>query len=98
MAFFALSYEYDASYLEKRGPFTEGHTAHLKAAEARGEVVFAGAAMEGAVPFGFVVFKADDASPVEAFAKSDPYVMGGVTKAWKVRPWYGVIGPGLIGT
>ena len=94
MAFFALAYEYGPDYLEKRGPHTEGHMGHLKAAEARGEVVFAGAAMEAGVPFGFVVFQVDDIARVENYAKTDPYVVGGVTKSWKARPWYGLVGPG----
>jgi uncharacterized protein len=97
MAYFALTYEYGRDYMATRDPFKDGHTDHLKTAIARGEVLFAGAAMEGAVPFGFVLFSVEDAAKVEDFARTDPYVTGGVSKAWKVRPWYGVAGPGAIG-
>ena len=96
MAFFALSYEYGSDYMEKQAAHMAGHMSHLKAAEARGEVVFAGAAMEGTVPFGFVIFQADDAAKVTAFAETDPYITGGVAKSWKIRPWLGVVGPGLM--
>ena len=59
--------------------------------------MFAGAAMDGAVPFAFLVFQVEDAAQVEAYAKADPYVVGGVSKSWKVRPWYGMVGPGAVG-
>ena len=37
-------------------------------------------------------FAATDAHVVEEFARNDPYVIHGLVRAWKVRPWTTVIG------
>ena len=39
-----------------------------------------------------LVFKGDDATPAEDFAKHDPYVINGLITQWQVRPWTVVIG------
>jgi len=38
------------------------------------------------------MFKADDKSVAEDFAKVDPYVTGGLVKRWHVREWTTVVG------
>jgi len=39
-----------------------------------------------------LVFNVDDPAIVERFAREDPYVLNGVVKAWRVRPWTVVVG------
>jgi uncharacterized protein YciI len=43
-----------------------------------------------------LVFRAADRSVVEAFARSDPYVLAGLVTRWEVRPWTVVIGNELL--
>jgi uncharacterized protein YciI len=61
------------------------------AAVERGELALAGALAEpadGAV----LIFKGDDPSVAENFAKNDPYVLNGLVTSWRVRPWTVVLG------
>jgi hypothetical protein len=39
-----------------------------------------------------LVFRAEDRSVAEFFARNDPYVINGLVKRWEVRPWTVVIG------
>ena len=39
-----------------------------------------------------LVFRAESASEVEAFARADPYVRNGLVTSWRVRPWTVVVG------
>jgi uncharacterized protein YciI len=60
---------------------------------ARGQLLLGGAfadPVDGAVLF----FSAPSKDVVEAFAKVDPYVTGGLVTEWTVREWTTVIGPG----
>jgi hypothetical protein len=85
-----LLYDYVENVVEKRAPFREEHLGLARAAHERGEIVMAGALadpVDGAV----FVFRAD-AAAVEAFARNDPYVKGGLVTRWRVRPWTVVIG------
>jgi uncharacterized protein YciI len=84
---------YDAAddYEERRKPFRVAHIEYARAAVARGELVLGGALanpMDGAV----VVFRGDSPAVAEKFAKSDPYVLNGVFKSWRVREWTTVVG------
>jgi hypothetical protein len=85
-----LLYDYVEDVVEKRAPFREEHLKLARAAHERGEIVMAGALadpVDGAV----FVFKGE-AAAVEAFARNDPYVKGGIVTRWRVRPWTVVIG------
>jgi hypothetical protein len=78
-------------YVEKRAQFREAHLQLARQAHERGELVLAGALAElvdGAV----LVFQGSSPEPAEAFANSDPYVLNGLVKAWRVRKWTTVIG------
>jgi len=44
--------------------------------------------VDGAV----LVFRGGSAEVVERFANSDPYVLNGLVKEWRVRKWNTVIG------
>ena len=39
-----------------------------------------------------LVFEGPDASVAENFARNDPYVIEGLVRSWRVRPWRVVIG------
>jgi uncharacterized protein YciI len=89
--YFLLFYETVENYVEKRAPFREAHLAYANAAHDGGESYLGGALSDpadGAV----LVFRSDDASAAENFAKNDPYVLNGLVSKWTVRPWIVVIG------
>jgi uncharacterized protein YciI len=91
MPYFALIYDLVGDYIERRAAF---RAEHLKLAEewhSRGEIVLAGAFTEPADQ-ALLIFRAQDRSSPEAFVRRDPYVLNGLVKSWKVRPWNVVIG------
>ena len=88
---FLLLYTYIPDILERRPQFRGAHVKYARESVARGELVLGGAfadPVDGAVLF----FSAPSKGVVEAFAKSDPYVTGGLVTEWKVREWTTVIG------
>jgi len=90
---YLVFYEADGDYEVRRAPFRAAHLAHARAAAARGELVLGGGLAnpaDGAV----IVFRGDSPDAAEAFAKSDPYVVNGVVKSWRVREWSTVVGEG----
>jgi uncharacterized protein YciI len=90
LMYWLLEYDYVPDYVERRAPFRPDHLALARAAFERGEMVMAGAAEEP--PGAVIVFKGDDASAAERFARADPYVRNGVATSWRVRKWNVVIG------
>ena len=89
--YYILFYKTVDNFIEKRAPYREKHLALVDGAHARGTLVMAGALAEpadGAV----LVFKGEGPFVAEEFAKNDPYVVNGLIKEWKVRPWTVVIG------
>jgi hypothetical protein len=88
---FLLFYEVTADYAERRAEYRNEHLRLAWESWARGELILGGALTEpvdGAV----LLFKADSASIVEAFAKKDPYVRNGLVTSWRVRQWMTVAG------
>jgi uncharacterized protein len=86
-----LFYEVVDDYLERRGEWRDAHLAKAREAEARGELLLAGALAEpadGAV----LVFKAESSHPAERFASEDPYMTAGLVTRWQVRRWQVVVG------
>ena len=91
MKYFALMYDVVDRFAEKRTPHREAHLALVRGAQARGELVLAGAL--GDPPDGaLLVFRADSADTAERFARADPYVLQGLATRWQVRPWNVVVG------
>jgi len=89
---YLLFYDVVDDYVERRKPFREAHIAYARAAVARGELVLGGALAnptDGAV----LLFRADSPAAAGNFAKSDPYVLNGLVKQWRVREWTTVVGP-----
>jgi uncharacterized protein YciI len=89
--YFALIYDVADDYLERRTAFRPEHLALGQAAAARGELVLGGAFSEPADK-SLLIFKGDDKSVAESFARNDPYVKNGLVKSWRIRPWNVVIG------
>jgi uncharacterized protein YciI len=89
--YYLLLYEVVDDYLERRAAYRDAHLALAREAQARGELVMAGALhdpADGAV----LVFRGDDPSVAERFARGDPYVRNGLVTNWRVRRWAVVIG------
>ena len=88
---YLLIYDVVDDYVERRAPLRAAHIRHARAAEARGELVLAGALADppdGAV----LVFRGHSPQAAEAFAAADPYVLNGLVTKWRVREWTTVVG------
>jgi uncharacterized protein YciI len=88
---YLLFYDAVENYEERRKPFREAHIKYARAAASRGELVLGGAVgnpADGAV----ILFHSDSPATAEQFATSDPYVLNGVIRNWRVREWTTVVG------
>jgi uncharacterized protein YciI len=92
MRYFVLRYDVVVDdYVNRRTPFRPEHLRLLREGHARGEVVMGGAV--GDQPDGaIIVFRSESADTAEQFAKSDPYVLNGLVRTWRVQPWNVVVG------
>ena len=88
---YVLFYEVGEGYVERRVPYRNEHLALVRESYDRGDMVLAGALAEPA-DGAMLVFRS--AAAAEVFPKSDPYVLNGLIKSWKVRQWNTVIGDG----
>ena len=89
--YYILFYKTADNYVERRAPYRIDHLNLAQQALENGTLVMAGALADppdGAV----LIFKGDDPSVAENFAKNDPYVKNGAVREWTVRPWTVVIG------
>ena len=91
--YYILFYEVVDGYVEKRAAFREEHLSIARDLEMKGKLILAGA-FTNPVDGAALVFRTDDISVVEDFARNDPYVKNGLVKNWKVREWTVVIGAG----
>ncbi len=91
MPYFALVYELVDDYLSRRAGFRQEHLGLAAAAHERGEIVMAGA-LADPPDRALLIFRAADRTAAESFARKDPYVLNGLVKRWKIRPWTVVIG------
>ena len=89
--YYMLLYEVGDDFIDRRAPFRDEHLGMARAAQESGELFMAGA-LADPVDGAALVFKTEDRSIPETFAKNDPYVKGGLVKSWKVRKWHVVIG------
>jgi uncharacterized protein YciI len=90
MKHFLLFYDFVPDYLERRVPLRGEHFKLARAAQARGELVLGGA-LSDPLDSAVILFVGDRAV-AEQFAEADPYVRGGLVKAWRVREWITVVG------
>jgi uncharacterized protein YciI len=88
---YLLIYDVVDDYVERRAPLRAGHIAHARAAVARGELVLGGA-LADPPDTAVLLFRGESPGAAEAFAKSDPYVLNGLVKQWRVREWTTVVG------
>ncbi len=91
MKHFLLLYDVVDDYVARRGEFRDEHLQKAWAAVERGELLLGGALADpadGAV----LLFQGDSPAAAEAFANADPYVINGLVKQWRVRPWTTVVG------
>lgn len=99
MKHFLLFYETAPDYLEKRALHRAAHLEKAWASAARGELVLGGALRDpgaaspaGGVGGALLLFRTGDKAVVEAFARTDPYVLAGLVTSWRVREWLTVAG------
>jgi uncharacterized protein len=90
MPYFVLSYEVVEDYVERRAQFREEHLGIAAAAHERGELILAGA-IGDPVDGALLVFRGEDSTVAEQFARNDPYVINGLVTSWTVKPWNVVI-------
>ena len=89
--YFVLIYELVEDYLQRRPEFRAEHLSLAREAEARGELVMAGALAEPADQ-ALLVFRSAGPDTAAAFAAADPYVKNRLVRSWRVRPWTVVLG------
>jgi uncharacterized protein len=97
MNYYALIYETIDDYVARRAEFRQLHLCYAQAALERGELILAGA-FDDPVDRALLVFRVEDKSMVEDFARRDPYVVNGLVKKWEVRPWKVVVGHEQLAT
>jgi len=90
---YVLLYEVADDYVTRRAPFRGAHLKQVHDAHRRGEIVLAGALAEP-VDGAMLVFR--EAAAAERFATTDPYVVNGAVRSWKIRHWNTVLGDGAI--
>ena len=88
--YYMLLYDVVPDYLDRRPAFRDSHLALARAAHERGELVMAGA-LHDPVDGAALVFKTENPSVPEEFAKNDPYVLNGLVTSWRVRRWAEVL-------
>lgn len=91
MNYYALIYETVDDYVARRAEFREMHLRIAREAREKGDLVLGGA-FDDPVDRALLVFRVDDKSKVEDFARKDPYVVNGLVQKWEVRPWRVVVG------
>jgi uncharacterized protein YciI len=91
MAYFALFYEVVDDFVNRRLPYREEHLKLARDAYARGDLVLAGALAQPA-DGALLVFRGEQPTAAESFARHDPYVINGLVLRWHVRPWTVVVG------
>lgn len=88
---YLLFYEIVPDYVERRQEFRAVHLDHAWQAQARGELVLAGA-LANPVDGTVLLFQGDSPAVAESFAEADPYVVNGLVSRWWVREWTTVVG------
>ena len=92
--YYILLYDVVDGYVDKRAPFREEHLRIANETAEKGQLLLGGA-FKNPVDGAALVFKADDVSVVEEFARNDPYVRSGLITNWKVREWTVVTGSAM---
>jgi uncharacterized protein YciI len=88
---FLLFYEFVPDYLERRAEFRALHLQLAWQAQAKGELILAGAyanPVDGAA----LLFQCASREVPERFVAADPYVQSGLVTRWSIREWSTVVG------
>ncbi len=93
MKHYLLTYHFVDDYAERRTAFRGVHLELAWAAQARGDLVLAGA-LNDPMDTGLLLFIGEAPEAAEVFARNDPYVTNGLVKNWTVRQWVTVVGDG----
>jgi uncharacterized protein len=88
---YVMIYDCAADYPTRRAEFRAEHLRLGWEAQARGELVLAGA-MADPLDGALLIFQCDSPAIPEAFAKADPYVKNGLVTRWRIRTWHTVVG------
>lgn len=94
---FLLTYSVSEDFLERRTQFRKEHLDVIQQAHDSGLLIMAGATtspITGEPTGAALVFTCEDASQVEEFAKSDPYVSEGLVTDYRIDKWNTVVGEG----
>jgi uncharacterized protein YciI len=84
--YFVLIYDLVDGFAARRTPYRPEHLGLVRAAQVRGELVMAGA-LGDPPDRALLIFRTDNATAAEAFARDDPYVARGLVTRWEVAPW-----------
>lgn len=87
---YVLLYEVVDDFAARRAPHRAAHLARVRTANARGELILAGALGDPPTR-ALLVFRSADRAAAEAFANADPYVREGLVRRWEVQPWAVVV-------
>jgi uncharacterized protein YciI len=88
---YLLIYDAVENYVERRTAHRAAHIAAARASQEIGELVLAGA-LADPIDGSVFLFKCETDEPVRRFAESDPYVVAGLIRQWRIREWTTVIG------
>jgi len=88
---FLLFYDLSDDYLERRAQFRDEHLRKAWAANANGDLLLGGALSDPA-DTAILMFRGETSVVAEQFAETDPYVLNGLVKQWRVRQWTTVLG------
>lgn len=91
MRHYLLFYEVSDDYLERRPAFRDEHLKLAWSSVDKGALQLGGALADPADE-AVLLFKGEDSSVAEEFAKADPYVREGLVSRWHVREWTTVVG------
>ena len=91
MTYYAVFYDLVDDFLARRTAFRQEHLRRISECYARGELLLGGALADPA-DCALLVFHVHDKRIPEAFIQSDPYVVNGLVKEWRLRPWSVVTG------
>jgi uncharacterized protein len=88
---YLLFYEFVSDYVDRRAEFRARHLKLAWEAQARGELILAGAyakPVDGAA----LLFQCESREIPERFVAADPYVQSGLVTSWRIREWTTVVG------
>jgi len=88
---YLMTYHLAPDYLVRRAEYRKEHLALAWEAAERGELLLGGA-LSDPVDTAMLLFQCDSPDVAEAFADADPYVLNGLVRSWRVRPWNTVVG------